>query len=231
MNRAKDLDTVAPDDPVSVNKPQSQSSKKIPTDSSSTTSNNPFFQKVYSIFGHTTHPFSSLLVKPHVFDFRERHEDEEIIIVGRRHWFTNVPWIITTIFLMFIPLILTFIPLSSIISPRYHSISILFLYLIIFAFSFEKFLSWYFNVYIITTRRVVDIDFNKLLVKKYSDAEISMIQDVTSAVIGVFPTVFNYGNVLIQTASEVNEIIFEGVPNPEKIIKILQEIRSQEVEK
>jgi hypothetical protein len=57
-----------------------------------------------------------------------------------------------------------------------------------------------------------------------------MIQDVTSAVIGAIPTVFNYGNVLIQTASEVNEIVFERVPNPEKIIKILQELREKENE-
>jgi hypothetical protein len=236
MNRAKDLDTVAPDDPIIVEpklkvKPLSSikitnATKTIKADSPPS----PFQQKVYNIFGHTKHSFSSLLVKPHVFDFQERHEDEEILIVGRRHWFTNVSWIITTVFLLFIPTFLTFVPLSSFISSRYHFISILFWYLITFAFSFEKFLSWYFNVYIITTRRVVDIDFNNLLVKKYSDAEIGMIQDVTSAVIGAIPTVFNYGNVLIQTASEVNEIVFERVPNPEKIIKILQELREKENE-
>ena len=41
-------------------------------------------------------------------------------------------------------------------------------------------------------------------------------------------TFFNYGDVLIQTAAEINQINFEKVPNPEKIIKLLKELRQTE---
>ena len=94
-------------------------------------------------------------------------------------------------------------------------------------FCFEKFLSWYFDVYIITNQRVIDIDFYNLLSKKFSEAELSRIQDVTTEFSGISQTVFNYGNVLIQTAAEINEIIFNKVPNPEKVVKIIQELTSQ----
>ena len=55
-----------------------------------------------------------------------------------------------------------------------------------------------------------------------------MIQDVSSSVKGIFATFFNYGTVLIQTASEVNQIDFNQVPNPEKVIKLLRELRELE---
>jgi hypothetical protein len=92
------------------------------------------------------------------------------------------------------------------------------------AFTFEKFMTWYFDVYIITNRRVIDIDFINLLTKKFSEAELSKIQDVTSEVSGVSQTVFNYGNVLIQTAAEINEIHFTKIPHPDRVVKIIQEL-------
>ena len=100
--------------------------------------------------------------------------------------------------------------------------------LITFAFAFEKAITWYFNVYIITDERVIDIDFNNLLNKRFSEAKLDAIQDVTSQVTGVAQTMLNYGTIFIQTASEVPEIQFENAPNPQKIIKVLQQLRQEE---
>ena len=67
-----------------------------------------------------------------------------------------------------------------------------------------------------------------MLNKHFAEAELSAIQDVSSSVKGILGTFFNYGDVLIQTASEINQINFEKVPNPEKIIKLLKELRDLE---
>ena len=84
---------------------------------------------------------------------------------------------------------------------------------------------------IITDKRVIDVDFNNLLVKKFSEARLLMIQDITSKVSGLFQTIFNYGKVKVQTAGETPEIIFEDIPNPEKIIRTLQVLRDEELRK
>ena len=237
MPRVSNVDSVAPDDTVitdnkTIPKLISTSKvkqKKIKTSSNISTSPSvPITQKAYDILGHTKHSLSSLLINPSVFNFQERDSDEQILLVARQHWFNNIGWVLMTVIMIFVPTFLKFVPLLSFLSLKYQSIAVLFWYLITFAYLFEKFLSWYFNVYIVTTRRIVDIDFNNLLVKRYSDAEIGMVQDVTSEVIGVIPIVFNYGNILIQTASEVNQLVFQRVPNPEKIIKLLQELRDEE---
>lgn len=229
MNRSVDLDKVAPDDPiVSGSKINEEPVKIEKTEEKANDILEELRNKIYEITGHTKHPLSSLLINPHVFDFEERDEEEKIILVARPHWFTNVSWILMTILLVIAPSLLKFVPLINSIPEKYLSIGMLMWYLVTFAFAFEKFLSWYFDVFIITDERVIDIDFNNLLNKKFSEAKISMIQDTTSEVKGVSQTLFNYGTVFVQTAAEIPEITLETVPNPEKIIKVLQVLRQEE---
>lgn len=146
----------------------------------------------------------------------------------RPHWFTNVSWAITATFMLLLPSLIKYIPVWSDVAFRYQFLGILFWYMVTLAYAFEKFLSWYFDVYIITDERVIDIEFNNLLDKKFAEAKISMIQDVSSRVAGISQTMFNYGDVRIQTAAEIPELSFEKVPNPDKVIKVLQIMRQEE---
>ncbi|MFA7301487.1 MAG: PH domain-containing protein [Candidatus Shapirobacteria bacterium] len=238
MVRSLDLDLVAPDDVVAekiiVEIPKIE---KLPNNQKnrSTTPKDEidkkmasFRQKIYDVLGHTNHSFSSLLVKPHFFKFQEQDDEEEIILVMRPHWFTNVSWTITTLFMLMVPSLIKYIPVWNGVAFRYQFLGILFWYMVTLAFALEKFLSWYFDVYIITDERVVDIEFNNLLDKKFAEAKISMIQDVSSRVAGISQTIFNYGDVRIQTAAEIPELCFENVPSPDKVIKVLQMMRQEE---
>ena len=53
---------------------------------------------------------------------------------------------------------------------------------------------------------------------------ISKIEDVTSKVGGFFRSIFDYGNILVQTAGEEPNIEFLGVPHPSQIVKIINEL-------
>lgn len=218
MPRAQDLDAVAPDDTVPL----------TPIRPDNSPPKNTFRDEVYKILGQTKHSLSSFLVHPKIFSFTERDNDEEIILVLRRHWFTNIHWLLIALLMVFFPVFIPLVHLLDYFPGNFQFIAVLFWYLITFAFAFEQFLSWYFNVCIITDERVIDIDFNNLLVKKFTDAKISMIQDVTSTVVGVSQTVFNYGDILVQTASEIPEICFNKIPSPEKVVKVLQQLRQEE---
>ncbi|MBU1088981.1 hypothetical protein KKA02_03860 [Patescibacteria group bacterium] len=234
MPRTKDLDTVAPDDLVSAsprkpNKPKrSHPQGGKPKKQTSKSADQQYRQKVYKLIGHTKHPLSSFLARPKVFDFDDRDGEEEIILVLRRHWFTNLNWILVFVLMLIFPSFLDFVPLLESFPSRYNLLFVIFWYLISFAVAFEKFLSWYFNVFIVTEERVVDIDFNNLLNKEISDAKISMIQDVTYTVTGVSQTIFNYGDVFIQTAAEIPVIEISQIPNPNTVAKILQQMRLEE---
>lgn len=190
-----------------------------------------FPDELYGILGHTKTPFSSFLVHPKVFTFVERDEDEEIYLAVRPHPIINLSWILLSVAMFFVPFFFRYFTFLDSFPIQYQFSLILFWYLITFIYAFQQFLSWYFNLFVVTNQRVVDIGFTNLLNKHFAEADLSMIQDVSSSVRGIFGTFLNFGDVLVQTASEINQITFEKVPNPEKIIRLLKDLRELEEEK
>ena len=126
------------------------------------------------------------------------------------------------------PSILSVFPILDFLPANFQLVSVLGWYLITTAFVLESFLTWFFNVYLVTDERIIDIDFYNLIYKEVSDANIDKIQDVTYKMGGVVRTLFNYGDVLIQTASEVPNFEFLAVPMPDKVARVLQDLRIEE---
>lgn len=94
-------------------------------------------------------------------------------------------------------------------------------YLSILLFLYTKFVDFYLDVWIVTSQKVVDILQKQLFSRNISELDLDRIQDVTTDISGLFPTIFNYGNITIKTASNTTSIIFRSVPDPEKIRKDL----------
>jgi hypothetical protein len=186
-------------------------------------------QKREFIPRHKGSSLSSLLVLPRKnIHFETQEPEEEILLILRKHWLTNIPWFLLGLTLFFAPLVLTFFPLLDSFPPRFQFIFVVFWYLVLLMFVYEQFLSWFFNLSIITDERIIDVDFINLTSKKISDAELDKIQDVTFTNNGVFGTIFNYGDVIVQTAAEMPEFVFEAVPQPASVANILQRLRTEE---
>lgn len=183
---------------------------------------------VHRQLGHTHNPLTAYSYCPDNATFETQEAGERIILLMRKHPITNVPWILLVAGLVFAPSVLGFIPLASLFPPQFGLGALILWYLLATAIALEGALSWFFNVYIITDERVVDVDFHNLIYREISDAKIDKIQDVTYKVGGVVRTLFNYGDVLIQTAGTIPNFDFVAVPNPAEVAKILQELRTQE---
>lgn len=179
------------------------------------------------IIGHSHSKFSAFCLYPDDVDFETRDKNEQIILFLRQHPIVNVGWILTTIVMLLAPSLLGLLGVLEFLPTGFGLVLSLAWYLVTSAYAIEKFLSWYFNVYFITERRIVDVDFYNLVSKKVSDAEIDKVQDVSYTTGGVVRTIFNYGDVLIQTASEVTEFEFGAVPSPEKVAKILNDLMAK----
>ena len=174
--------------------------------------------------GHTHNKFSAFCLYPEDVDFETREGEEKIILLLRAHPITNIKWILMTILMLFVPGIAGALGILAALPAGLDLIITLSWYLVTMAFAFESFLSWYFNVYFVTTLRVIDVDFYNLIYKQISDANIDKIQDVSYNMGGVARTFFNYGNVFIQTAAEVQEFNFLAIPNPDKVAKIIEDM-------
>ena len=178
-------------------------------------------------------PLTAFAVNPQGLRFETQEEAEVVILFLRQHIIVNVPWILITILLLVAPTVI-FPKLFSVLSLNFSLptgfflIGTMFWYLATFGFALASFIGWFFNIYIVTNERVVDIDFFYLLYKKFSEAELTKIQDINYTSGGIIATVFNYGNVTIETAGEAPNLVFESIPFPEKVVETIRGLTEQE---
>lgn len=81
----------------------------------------------------------------------------------------------------------------------------------------RTFYLWYWNVFVITSERVVDIDQRGFFDRVVSEAPYDRIQDVSYRVKGVFGTVFHFGAIVVQTAGATANLEMPHVPAPEAV--------------
>ncbi len=174
-------------------------------------------------------PLTAFAVNPTSLRFETQEDAEKVILFLRQHFIVNVPWILITIVLVISPTLIFprlfhALSLNLTLPASYYVIGTLFWYLATFGFALESFIGWFFNIYIVTNERIVDIDFLYLLYKKFAEAELVKIQDINYTSGGIFATIFNYGNVIVETAGEAPNIEFLAIPFPEKVVETIREL-------
>lgn len=172
-------------------------------------------------------PLTAFAVNPTGVRFETQESEEQVVLFLRQHFIVNIPWIVLTGILLFIPPVLFPIMIGGfplMLPVPYLLIGSLSWYLATVGFALVSFLHWFFNIYIVTNERVIDIDFQYLLFKRFSQAELERIQDISYTAGGIFATVFHYGNVYVQTAGEVPNLEFLAVPRPDKVVEKIRNL-------
>ncbi|QQG44495.1 MAG: hypothetical protein HYW86_01090 [Candidatus Roizmanbacteria bacterium] len=161
----------------------------------------------------------SFMLNPDI-TFENQHEDEKVFLFLRAHLATQITWIISVVILFILLLIFDFLAASFI---GFRQLLVINIFAIIFMLSFAwlNYLHWFFNVGIITDERIIDIDFNNILYREINSARLKSIEDITSKGVGFFGSLFNYGDIFIQTAGTETNIEFYHVPDPSKVTHII----------
>ena len=166
--------------------------------------------------------FYSYCLNPQIkFDTIE--DGEEVYLLLRSHPFTQIGWILSSIFFFIVLFILNFFIQSFF---NLGQILIMNLFSIIFILSYIWFnvLNWYFNVGIVTSIRVIDIDFYAILYKEITIAQLEKIEDITVKSGGYFESIFDYGSIFIQTAGTEENIEFINVPHPTDAVQLINKL-------
>ena len=163
--------------------------------------------------------------------------NEEILLLTRRHILTNLGWVAVVIAMLLAPLLFGYFPMVELLPDRFQIMTVVLWYLVTLAITLEGFFNWYFDVFIVTDERIIDVDFKNLIYKNITTAKIDRIEDVTHSVSGAIPSFFNFGNVMIQTAGAVVKMSPQettpfleiwNTPNPGKISKLINELILEE---
>jgi hypothetical protein len=88
-------------------------------------------------------------------------------------------------------------------------------------------LDFYYDIMIVTDRRIVDIDQEQLFFRSISELNLTDVEDVNSSVSGFFQTIFGYGTVTIQTAGTKANFIALNFRHPREIASIITDLADQ----
>ncbi len=174
--------------------------------------------------GHSIEDFSH-------YHFRGQRDDEIILSVIHRHWFDIVMHYVLITFVALTMLAGTlFVGLFESSLGVEHIMPLILLvdsFLVVFLW-FYGFITWidyWLDVWIVTNRRVVNIEQKGLFSRQVSELYFHTIQDITSNVRGIIPTLLNYGDVEVQTAAEHTRFLFRSVPDPYAVKAMLVEMQ------
>ncbi|MFB6226557.1 MAG: PH domain-containing protein [Candidatus Paceibacteria bacterium] len=158
----------------------------------------------------------------------DKNPNEEIHFILHRHPITFLKFLFFFFILASVPFALYFL-LSTLFpeivqTETIYTIGVLagsIYYLSILLFLYTKFVDFYLDVWIVTSQKIVDIIQSHLFSRNISELDLDRIQDVTTNVSGILPTIFDFGNLKITTASGNTNIVFKSIPDPTEVRKRL----------
>lgn len=147
-------------------------------------------------------------------------EDEEIVKVIRKHWASFIFPIFKTFLILIFPFIFSSFLFNSLIG-----VMIFFIWIGVgLAYGFYQWLCWYFDHFIITNQRIVNVNQKRLFSRSVSEASLSSIQDVTYEISGMFASIFNYGTVKVMTASSSDSIKMDSIERPKETQGLIMDL-------
>lgn len=174
-------------------------------------------------------PLTSFAVSPEGVRFETQEKEEQVILFLRQHLIVMLPSLLLVLLLLVAPILLfplffQIVPLPFSIPSQYLVVGVALWYVVTFGVALTSFLRWFFNIYILTNIRIIDVDFIHLVYKEFSEARLDKIQDLSYKSGGVMASFFDYGNVYVETAGGTPNIEFDAVPNPAKVVETISSL-------
>lgn len=180
--------------------------------------------------GGGLHALSAYFEDPSRVKFTNKLDNEILLIFLRRHFVTNFPWVLKAVAMALIPIIFEFLGAfglysTSFVEPTGKIIVYGFYYFFILSgYVFVNYMHWFYNISLVTDIRIIDIDFSEIVFENVSATKLSQVEDVTYNQVGILRSIFDYGDVHVQTAGTASNFEFHAVPHPENVIRIINHL-------
>jgi len=191
-------------------------------------------QSAYEKIQHLSHYrlLDSVKVYPENVTFDGQDSDERIILFLRQH-----PIILVVPLLRSIGIVLLFFGMSWVFGTLLGDIVkagtvsfTVFIGGIAVAISslIYSFFMWYFTVTIVTSTRLVDLDFQTLMDSRWSTTVLKAIQDVSYTTPGFINTLFDMADLVVLTAAHRENFELANLPRARDVQDILMDLVENE---
>lgn len=178
------------------------------------------------------HLLDAVRVYPENVNFDGRDDEEQIILFLRQHPIVLIPGIFRGLGIFFCVILIVWalntafasyahlatISISTVIGGTGIAITSL-LY---------EFFKWYFTVTLVTSSRIVDLDFDSILQSRWSTTVLRAVQDVSYTTPGFINTLFDMANLVILTASHKENFELYNMPKARDVQDIIMDLVENE---
>lgn len=155
--------------------------------------------------------------------FDQQQTDEQVILLLRAHPITQISWVFNCVLLLIV-LGVANVFLGTVLNQSQRLFVLLFGIAFIFSYGLLNFLYWFFNVGLITNKRILDIDFSGVTYKEITETQLEKVEDITSKSSGYIGSLFNFGSIYIQTAGQETNVEFINIPDPSEAVRIINSV-------
>ncbi len=162
-----------------------------------------------------------------------QRDSEKIFVFVRKRIISFLPQIIIFIFLFFAPIIaFLFSSFSGLASTGKLGRDLVILvmmayYLSAATFMISTWVSFYYDVLVISDERIVEISQNTLFNRSINELVFEQIEDVSSSIKGILNTIFDSGILDIQTAGSQRNFVINDIGRVNDIVAIILDLSGQ----
>ncbi len=145
--------------------------------------------------------------------------DEFVRAVVRKHWFVNFSESIGILAVgalpfVAVPFIAPYLTIHPAAAGFVTSVWLLLIWIILFTI----WTNYYLDVWIVTDKRIVNVNQVRLFKRDTSTLRIERVQDIKVETHGIFATLLRFGNLQVQTAGpEASFYLIEGISRPSDV--------------
>lgn len=163
-----------------------------------------------------------------IISFPGQEPNEKIFIFARRFVIAFLPELVLVLIMIVVGVaVIALLGIGGVIPYNIRILvgSAYLLFLLLFAL--VEFFDFYFDLYIVTDRRIVDISQQKLFSRTVAELLLEDVEDVDSKTTGILATLFDFGDVEIQTAGSRPNFNFKKILHPNQVASIILDLSEQ----
>lgn len=166
-------------------------------------------------------------------------DGEHIVTIIRKHWLVYALKVSVLFIGGALPLVLgSMLPIQfraqiAAIAGAEEILSILFILWVLFLWigAFILWTNYYLDIWVVTDKRIVDVNQRSLFRRDITSLRLEKIQDVSVDVSGLLATLFSFGKLTIHTAGGDEDIVIRNAANPGSAKERLMSLHTKSLEK
>lgn len=159
------------------------------------------------------------------FSFEGQEPDEKVLLATHQHplTFTKESFVLIVSILILVVVFYLQSGLGGIFTYVFILLFIINGYMML-----KRYVIWRNSVYVVTDKRLIAVEQKGFFKRKMTEANLDKVQNVSHEIDGFWQTIFNFGNVIIQTGgfSDKN-MVLEQIHHPLTMQQEIMKIASQ----